>query len=70
MYGLTLHEDFEDISSHVLVTEELKIKTYYEGLDIAQSNKIHYLRFTLPSSVLPDLDEQLHERIMNYEKVN
>lgn len=70
MYGLILHEDYPDVSAQQFISEELKIKTHYEGLDIAQSNKIHYLRFSLPSSPLPDLDGLLHERIMHYEKVN
>jgi tRNA (guanine-N7-)-methyltransferase len=40
--------------------EELKIKTHYEGLDIAQSNKIYYLQFKLPATIV-DMDEQLQE---------
>jgi len=58
MYGLSLVEDLDDIS--VSEKPELKIKTHYEGLDIAKSNTIHFLTFSLPE-VLPDLDEQLQE---------
>ena len=44
--------------------EALKIRTHYEGLDIAQSKKIHYLKFTLLNE-LPNLDDQLKEIISN-----
>jgi tRNA (guanine-N7-)-methyltransferase len=42
--------------------EELAIKTYYESLDIAQSNRIHYICFKLPS-VIPNIDEHLKDKI-------
>jgi len=42
--------------------EELSIKTHYEGLDIAQSNRIHYLCFSLPTTALPQIDSTLHQR--------
>jgi tRNA (guanine-N7-)-methyltransferase len=45
------------------VKEELKIKTHYEGLDIARSQRVHYLQFTLPATLLPDLDEALQEKV-------
>jgi tRNA (guanine-N7-)-methyltransferase len=70
IYGLVLHEDYEDVYSNKYIDQELKIKTYYQSLDIAQSNKIHYLRFSLPPFALPQSDELLHERINNYEKIN
>jgi tRNA (guanine-N7-)-methyltransferase len=47
--------------------EELKIRTHYEGLDIAQSNRVHYLCFTLPEDALPDLDTQLKEKLKEGE---
>jgi tRNA (guanine-N7-)-methyltransferase len=40
---------------------ELNIKTHYESLDIAGSNRIHYICFTLPEGPLPDLDVKLKE---------
>src|SRR4051812_32112215 len=63
LYGLTILEDQDDIYSNPALGEELKIRTYYEGLDIANSRKIHYLRFSLPSNPLSDNDERLHEII-------
>ena len=70
MYGLDLHEDYDDVYSNNSIPPELQIKTYYETLDIANSNKIHYLRFSLPSSDLPEMDDVLKERIYNHEKIN
>lgn len=48
LYDLILHEDYEDVYSVNNTPSDLKIKTHYEMLDIAQSNRIHYLRFSLP----------------------
>jgi tRNA (guanine-N7-)-methyltransferase len=42
---------------------ELNIKTHYEGLDIAGSNRIHYICLTLPEAVLPNLDDQLKQKL-------
>jgi tRNA (guanine-N7-)-methyltransferase len=63
IYGLVLHESCDDVYAQESVSEELKIKTYYESLDIAQSRRVHYIRFSLPASALPDLDKVLQERI-------
>ena len=56
MYGCILHKDFEDLYQQQNISEELKIKTHYESLDIAQSNRIHYLCFSLPEQ-LPDSEK-------------
>ncbi|HYE53762.1 MAG TPA: tRNA (guanosine(46)-N7)-methyltransferase TrmB [Chitinophagaceae bacterium] len=48
LYSLTVHADIDDVYATQDIHEELRIKTYYEGLDIAQSNRIHYLSFSLP----------------------
>jgi len=68
MYGLTLLESSDHVYEEASIKDELKIKTHYESLDIAQSNKVHYIRFTLPKEPLADFDEQLQERIKNYEE--
>ena len=62
MYGLHLLEDSDDAYAMENISEELKIKTHYESLDIAGSKKIHYLKFILPD-VIVDLDKQLQEEI-------
>ena len=66
LYGLTLVEDYDNVYSQAFIKEELNIKTHYESLDIAQSKKIHYLKFTLPAVII-DIDEQL-QQILNDEE--
>jgi tRNA (guanine-N7-)-methyltransferase len=61
LYGLKLEEDNADIYA-ATPSAELQIKTHYEALDIAQSKKIHYLKFSLPA-IIPDLDEALQEEL-------
>lgn len=52
MYNCDIHLDYEDLYMQQDLPDELRIKTHYEALDIAQSNRIHYIRFSLPE-VLP-----------------
>jgi len=66
MYGLTVLEDIDDVN-HGERSPELRIRTHYEVLDIAQSKRIHYLCFTIPEGPLPDLDAQLLARIKEEE---
>lgn len=61
LYRLTLLEDSDNVYANKNIKEELRIKTHYEGLDIAQSNRIHYLKFALPAVALPDKDAALQE---------
>lgn len=63
LFKLEVLEDIDDVYKNSLVPAELSIKTHYESLDIAQSNRIHYLRFRLPEEPLPDRDEELKELI-------
>ncbi|MGG9962145.1 tRNA (guanosine(46)-N7)-methyltransferase TrmB [Ferruginibacter sp. SUN106] len=64
LYDLTIVEDCNDVYKQPEVKEELKIKTHYESLDIARSNKIHYLKFTLPA-VIKNIDDHLQEQLRN-----
>lgn len=64
MYQLTLIDFSEDIYGAMNVSNELKIKTHYEGLDIAESKKVFYLQFALPHT-LPLHDEKLKELLTN-----
>jgi tRNA (guanine-N7-)-methyltransferase len=66
-YDLELIEEIDDVYSGEEIAEELKIKTYYETLDIAKSNKVHYLQFRLPAGILPNNDNQLKELIVEQE---
>lgn len=64
-YGLILLEESGDVYSQPH-KPELDIKTHYEGLDIAQSRKIHYVHFQLPATI-PDLDEELMDILKQTE---
>jgi tRNA (guanine-N7-)-methyltransferase len=68
MYGCILHTDYDDAYNENEIREELKIKTHYESLDIAQSNRIHYLCFSLPLTLpATELDEVLQQRVFDEE---
>jgi tRNA (guanine-N7-)-methyltransferase len=68
MYGCSLHIDHDDLYQHQNISEELRIKTHYESLDIARSNRIHYLCFSLPEK-LParEKDEELKHLLKHEE---
>lgn len=70
-YGLPLHSDYDDVYSLEQISEELKIKTHYESLDIAASNRIHYLCFSLPDNMAgAEKDVELKELLkINNEEV-
>jgi len=64
MYQCITHTDVDDLYQWQERSEELKIKTYYESLDIAQSNRVHYLCFSLPEQLAgTEMDLQLKEAI-------
>jgi tRNA (guanine-N7-)-methyltransferase len=58
LYDLPLHADTADLYAQASLTPDLMIQTHYEGLDIAGSNKIHYLKFSIGNSGL-DLSKDL-----------
>lgn len=68
MYGLELFHDSADIIADVKQIPELLIKTHYESLDIAKSNRIHYLKFAITSDLDPSKDELLLEITKELEK--
>ncbi len=59
LFQLPLLIDKDDLYGGEGLTEELKIKTHYENLDIAGSSRIHYLRFGLNNAITKDKEEQL-----------
>ncbi len=59
LFDLDLLEDFDNVYGKQEVPEDLAIKTHYESLDIANSNRIHYLKFTLRNPLPAEGDEQL-----------
>ena len=62
MLGIEMVVDLDDAYKQDNISEELKIKTHYESLDIAGSKKIHYLQFKLPT-VIADIDKELQKEI-------
>ena len=68
MYGLTMFEDIPDINSGVKQNPELLIKTHYEGLNIARSNRIHYLKFAITGNLDTELDDELARMVRETEK--
>ncbi len=59
LFSLDLITDLEDIYSGKEISNDLKIQTHYEKLDIAKSNRIHYLKFALNKILPVELEEQL-----------
>lgn len=47
VFELTILQDIDDIYTQSNIPSTLSIKTYYESLDIAKSNRVHYLSFIL-----------------------
>ena len=67
LHNLKAEIDLDNVHQTVHNITELEIKTHYEGLDIAQSNRIHYLRFRLPQVKLENKDDILHELLKEIE---
>lgn len=67
IYDLNLLQDHDDVYSIAERSKELEIKTHYEKLDIAQSNKVHYLKFKLDKQLSSDKDEILKTMIREQE---
>lgn len=64
LYNCTVLEATDNVYAQVDIKPELNIKTHYESLDIAGSNRIHYIAFTLPLEIGgKELDVQLHEAL-------
>jgi tRNA (guanine-N7-)-methyltransferase len=68
LYGCKVHTDIDNVFSQQEVSPELAIKTHYESLDIAGSNRIHYLSFSLPDQ-LPgkEKDDELKKLLSDAE---
>lgn len=64
LYNCIPLNDSDNVYSLEIVEPELKIKTHYESLDIAESNQVHYLCFSLPQN-LPgkEMDVRLQEEL-------
>ncbi|MBS1627929.1 MAG: tRNA (guanosine(46)-N7)-methyltransferase TrmB [Bacteroidetes bacterium] len=69
LFELELLVDYNDTYKQPNIAKELYIKTHYEGLDIAQSNRIHYLQFKLNKLLAIEEDIVLKE-ILNEQNIN
>ena len=67
-YELTLISDLKDLHENENILPELKIKTHYEGLDIAKSKAVFYLSFTLPE--LLNADDEVFNTFLKNEGLN
>ena len=67
LYNLDIETTVNDLYATNPTDPVLQIKTHYEKLDIAQSKRVHYLKFILPLTILPDKDKQLKELIIESE---
>ena len=67
LFGLDLLQDISDVYGQEEVDIDLKIKTHYEKLDIAKSNRIHYLKFSLNKDLPLEVDEQLKKLLIERE---
>jgi tRNA (guanine-N7-)-methyltransferase len=68
LYGCVLHNDYDDTYQQENIAAELRIKTHYESLDIAGSNRIHYCCFSLPKQLAgKEKDEELKKLLKENE---
>jgi tRNA (guanine-N7-)-methyltransferase len=56
--GLPLLHDLDDVHGQTQLTNELTIRTHYEGLNISGSSRIFYLNFSIDREIA-DIDEDL-----------
>ncbi len=61
VFELNLLKDIDDVYATQAIHPTLTIKTHYEGLDIAQSNRIHYVSFMLNKSLDKTKDTLIKE---------
>lgn len=66
MYGIGNIESCNDVYAQSEINKSLTIKTHYESLDIAGSNKIFYIKFSLPDT-LSEKDDELQELLKTTE---
>jgi tRNA (guanine-N7-)-methyltransferase len=72
LFGLAVIKATDDLYSTEFMQSEqwderCNIKTYYEGLNIASSNRIHYIQFKLDKELPLELDEKLKDIIAEFE---
>jgi tRNA (guanine-N7-)-methyltransferase len=67
LFDLQLLADYDDVYNEANLSTDLNIKTHYERLDIAKSNRIHYLKFSLNKVMPAAIDERLKQLLIETE---
>lgn len=67
VFELPLEEDEDNLYQKEDLGDALKIKTYYERMNISGSNRVHYLKFSLPGDLPFEKDEQLKQLLKESE---
>ena len=70
LFGCKLHMDLDDVYKQENINQDLQIKTHYESMDIAGSNRIHYLCFSLPVSLPGKEADSVLKELMNDGALN
>lgn len=68
LYELEVLADDDNIYAKGEVSPELNIKTHYEGLDIAGSSRIHYLKFRIDRELPLEKDQVLKQMFVHQEE--
>ncbi len=63
LYNIEVLVDMDNVYAESNISEELKIKTHYEQLDIAGANRVHYLSFKVNKELPTEKDELLKQLI-------
>ena len=61
LFELSLLENTDQVYEQSEIKPELLIKTHYEGLDIAQSSRVHYLCFKIDKELPREKDDELKQ---------
>lgn len=67
LFDLELVEHCDHVHAQPNISPELRIKTHYEGLDIAGSSRIHYIRFRVNKDLPAEKDEILKKMFSEQE---
>jgi tRNA (guanine-N7-)-methyltransferase len=70
LYEIDILDSSEDIYARPENPPEMYIKTHYEKLDIAATNKIYYLKLSLPESQIPVPDLKLQQLLKQIENAD
>ena len=67
LFGFTVLSNLDNVYAEQTISEVLSIKTHYESLDIAQSNRVHYISFLLDKPIPAEKDAVLKQLLSEPE---